>query len=271
MTPNSYGIDLGPYTARARAAVKSAQVKARAMDHGEVTTGHVLLSLVTGFGVASSIIAELDVSPDALQRAVEEQMGLGERPAPEHIPFSEGTRRALTLASLENPGTDPNRIGTDHLLIGLLREGGSAAQILAGLGITTAKVASARGRVRQTMCYGCAEHGREAEPLIGPEPILPAGVPALNEQLKQVRHRKEAAIDARDYELAASIRDEEKDILRRRLILLDSRTSEFDLASAIDEIARLREAVDHLRGMLHRGHRGVHDQDGGGALASKAP
>ncbi|MGI8336007.1 Clp protease N-terminal domain-containing protein [Actinomadura scrupuli] len=230
MAPDSERVDLGPYTARARTAVKASQVKARAMDHGEVTTGHVLLSLTTGSGMASSILAELDVSPDTLQRAIEEQMGLGEQPAPEHIPFSQGTRQALTLASLESPGTESNRIGTDHLLIGLLREGGFAAQILAGFSVTADKVVTARGRVCQIMCYGCVEYGRQAEPLIGPELVLPAGVPALNEQLEQVRHRKEVAIHAQDYELAASIRGEEKDILRRRLMLLDSRTSEFDLA-----------------------------------------
>ncbi|MCW2917935.1 MAG: ATPase domain protein [Actinomycetia bacterium] len=256
MTPARSGVDLGPHTGRARAAVESAQLNACALDHGEVATGHLLLGLVTGpgQGIANVILSRLSVSQDVIKSEVEEGMGLGEQPAEEHLPFSEEARTALNLALRESPGTGPNRIGTDHLLIGLLREGGSAAGILNRHGIAIERVIAAREQLRSVMCYGCAEYGYEPEPFVGREWVLPPGFHAFDEQLTEIRRLKEEAIDAQDFGRAAEIRDAEKDLLRSTLTLLEENFDELDLPTAIDEIAQLRELVDHLRGLLHHRH-----------------
>lgn len=255
MTPPS-SVDLGPYTARARAAMRSARELARAHDHHEVATGHVLLGLVTGpgRGMAGLILTELSVAPEVIERDVQDGMPLGEGASEERIPFSDGTRTALELASHESPGTGPNRIGSDHLLIGLLREGGFAAGVLDRHGVSVEGVVAARDRLRPVQCYGCAEYDEGPEPPAEPEWVAPAEVEAFDERLAETRRLKEEAIDAQDFERAAHIREAEKDLLHRRYMFLERNSDEFDLPSAIDEFARLRKLVDHLRGLLHRGH-----------------
>ncbi|WP_149262633.1 Clp protease N-terminal domain-containing protein [Actinomadura sp. K4S16] len=254
-------IDLGPYTAVARAAVNAASVRARALDHAEVAPAHLLLGLVSdhGRGMAAVILNMLDVSLEAVERQVEERLGLGEQAVPGHLAFTEETHTALQLALRETSGTGSNRLGTDHLLLGLLYQDGLAAAILKQHGATLQEVIATREEARSFVCYGCAEFGHEAEPQVGPGPRLPPELDDIGRQIAQKRRLKEEAVDAQEYASAAAIRVEETALLRRRRALLETGIGEFDLATALDEIARLREAVDHLRGMLHRGHHGPHE------------
>lgn len=255
-------VDSGPHTAIARATIQAARTRARALDHAQVTPTHLLLGLVShhGRGMAAVILNMLGVPLEAIERQVEEQLGLGEQAAPGHLPFTDETHTALRLALRETSETGPNRLGTDHLLLGLLHQEGIAAAILKRHGATLQKVIATREEARSFVCYGCAEYGHQAEPQLGPGPRLPPELDDVDRQIAQIRRLKEEAIDTQDYASAATIRDQEKALLRRRLALLETNIDQFDLATALDEIARLRETVDHLLGMLHRGHHGPHEQ-----------
>lgn len=193
MTSALPDVDLGPYTARARAAMGSAQLNARALDHEEIAPGHLLLGLVAGpgQGIASVILSTLAVAPEAIKRDVEEGMGVGSRSIGEHLPLSDATREVLNLALRESPGTGPNRIGTDHLLIGLLRQGGFATQVLNRHGVVIERITATRQQLRSVICYGCAEYSHEPGPSAGPELLLPPEVHHLDAQLVEIRRLKE--------------------------------------------------------------------------------
>lgn len=226
---------------------------ARSLDHDEVLPGHLLIVLATGHGMAPVILRELSVPADGVRRAAEEGLGLGEGAAVRGVAYSAEARGVIALALRENPRPGPNRIGTDHLLIALLRAGGFAAELLAGHGVTADRAVAARDRLLPDMCYGCAENGYTPEPAPRPKLVLP-DLQDMNERIALLRRLKEEAVDALDFERAASVRDAEKDLLRRKAMLIKEQTDGFDAESALDEIDRLETLVRHLRGLLHHGH-----------------
>ena len=130
------------FTDRARRVVVLAQEEARTLDHGYIGTEHLLLGLLReGDGVAARTLESLGVSREAARGQVEEIIGRGVDPPPSHIPFTPRAKKVLELSLREALALGHTYIGTEHLLLALLREGhGVAAQVLVRLGVDHARV-----------------------------------------------------------------------------------------------------------------------------------
>jgi hypothetical protein len=125
------------FTDRARRVVVLAQEEARLLDHNYIGTEHLLLGLIhEGEGVAAEVLERLGVSLAAVRAEVERIIGRGkETPPAEHIPFTPRAKKVLELSLREALNFGHNYIGTEHILLGLIREGqGVAAQVLTKLG-----------------------------------------------------------------------------------------------------------------------------------------
>jgi ATP-dependent Clp protease ATP-binding subunit ClpC len=130
------------FTDRARRVVVLAQEEARLLNHNYIGTEHILLGLVhEDEGVAANALESLKIRLDAVRREVEELIGQGESPPSEHIPFTPRAKKVLELSLREAIQLGHNYIGTEHILLGLVREGeGVAAQVLVKLGASLPKV-----------------------------------------------------------------------------------------------------------------------------------
>jgi ClpA/ClpB-like protein len=124
------------FTDRARRAVVLAQEEAAGLNHNYIGTEHLLLGLIhEGKGVAAKALESLGISLESVRREVEETVGQGQSPPTGHIPFTPRAKKVLELSLREAMGLGHNYIGTEHILLGLIREGeGVAAQVLAKLG-----------------------------------------------------------------------------------------------------------------------------------------
>jgi hypothetical protein len=125
------------FTDRARRVVVLAQEEARLLNHHQIGTEHLLLGLVhEGDGVAARALESLGVSLEAVRARVEEVVGRGDSPPGEQIPFTPRAKKVLELSLREALALSHNYIGTEHILLGLIREGeGVAAQVLTELGV----------------------------------------------------------------------------------------------------------------------------------------
>ena len=238
------------FTDRARRVVVLAQEEARMLDHNYIGTEHILLGLIhEGEGVAAKALRALDVDLDTLRREVEALVGRGQQPQRGHIPFTPQAKKALELALRESVHLGHDYIGTEHLLLGLVREGeGPAAQVLEqrGIELNTVRQEVIRqlhghqgreGRRRRMAWARSVVEGREGatlEEISRQLRVLGARLTAIEarlgiaesparEQLRQVdaeiarvRRQKESAIDEQDFERAARLRDEERRLLRDR-------------------------------------------------------
>jgi ATP-dependent Clp protease ATP-binding subunit ClpC len=124
------------FTDRARRVVVLAQEEARSLNHDYVGTEHILLGLLReGQGVAAKALESLEISPEAVREQVEEIIGQGQQAPSGHIPFTPRAKKVLELSLREAQQLGHNYIGTEHILLGLIREGeGVAAQVLNRLG-----------------------------------------------------------------------------------------------------------------------------------------
>ena len=124
------------FTDRGRRVVVLAQEEARLLNHDYIGTEHILLGLIhEGEGVAARTLTALDISLEAVRAEVEEIVGQGERPPTGQIPFTPRAKKTLELSLREAMNLGHNYIGTEHILLGLIREGeGVAAQVLLKLG-----------------------------------------------------------------------------------------------------------------------------------------
>jgi ATP-dependent Clp protease ATP-binding subunit ClpC len=126
------------FTDRARRVVVLAQDEAKMLNHNYVGTEHILLGLLReGNGVAARALESLGIGLDAVRQQVEQIIGRGQGPPPEgHIPFTPRSKRVLELSLRESLDLGHTYIGTEHILLGLIREGeGVAAQVLVDMGI----------------------------------------------------------------------------------------------------------------------------------------
>src|SRR5207342_2731619 len=134
------------FTDRARRVVVLAQEEARLLNHNYIGTEHILLGLIhEGEGVAAKALESLGISLEAVRSQVEEIIGQGGASPSGHIPFTPRAKKVLELSLREALQLGHNYIGTEHILLGLIREGeGVAAQVLVKLGADLS-------RVRQTV------------------------------------------------------------------------------------------------------------------------
>jgi ATP-dependent Clp protease ATP-binding subunit ClpC len=262
------------FTDKARRVVVLAQEEARMLNHDYIGTEHLLLGLLQeGKGVGAKALEALGITHEAVRQQVEEIIGRGKQaPRASHIPFTPQAKKALELSLREALQIGHNYIGTEHILLGLIREGdGPAAQVLAGLGADldrvrqqvidllhgyqgketniahTARRSGKAGRGKRKLLAELPGRLRSVEARLsalehrvgtGPE------MRDLDQEIRQVRRDKESAIDAQDFETAATLRDKERQLLGEK----DSRqeewaTAHMDLPSLSDEVARLRSLL----------------------------
>jgi ATP-dependent Clp protease ATP-binding subunit ClpA len=241
------------FTDRARRVVVLAQEEARMLEHDYIGTEHLLLALIhEGEGVAAKALRALDVDLDTLRREVEALVGRGQQPSKGHIPFTPRAKKVLELSLRESVQLGHDYIGTEHLLLGIVREGeGPAAQVLQQRGIELNTVRqevirllhghqAVEGRRRRRVARARAgAEGATLEDISHQLRVLGARLAAIEERLgieesperqglrrvdadiARVRRQKESAIDEQDFERAARLRDEEK------RLLVDRQTAEY--------------------------------------------
>src|SRR5215204_3461378 len=130
------------FTDRARRVVVLAQEEAKMLNHNYIGTEHILLGLIhEGEGVAAKALESLGISLDAVREQVQEIIGQGQQAPTGHIPFTPRAKKVLELSLREALQLGHNYIGTEHILLGLIREGeGVAAQVLVKLGADLSRV-----------------------------------------------------------------------------------------------------------------------------------
>ncbi len=142
------------FTERARRVIVWAQDEAKRLNHSAVGTEHLLLGIVReGEGVASKVLESLNISPERIRAEIESAIGRGDRTPYEEVAFTPRAKRVLELALDEARRLGHNYIGTEHLLLGLIREGeGVAARVLEAMGADLE-------RVRAQVIYLLGEEG----------------------------------------------------------------------------------------------------------------
>ena len=158
------------FTDRARRVVVLAQDEARMLNHNYIGTEHLLLGLIhEGEGVAAKALESLGISLEAVREQVEEIIGHGQQAPTGHIPFTPRAKKVLELSLREALQINHTYIGTEHILLGLIREGeGVAAQVLIKLGADLNRV-----RTQVLQLLSGFQSGREAAtagaPDLGPQ------------------------------------------------------------------------------------------------------
>jgi ATP-dependent Clp protease ATP-binding subunit ClpA len=239
------------FTDRARRVVVLAQEEARLLNHNYVGTEHLLLGLIhEGQGVAAKALELLGIRLEAVRAQVEEIVGRGQMAPTGHIPFTPRAKKVLELSLREAKQLGHNYIGTEHILLGLLREGeGVATHVLVKLG---ADLSRARGQVIGLLSGDAGTEEAAAARTRLVRMTVPDDLLEAQEQFAEVRREKEAAINAEDFDQAAALRDKEQQLLR----MLVERELEWragvDLAAVVQENQRLHREVEHLRELLRR-------------------
>jgi Clp amino terminal domain, pathogenicity island component/UvrB/uvrC motif len=268
------------FTDRARRAIDLAHDEARQLNHNYIGTEHILLGLIhEGEGVAAQALESLGISLDGVRQQVEQIIGQGRQEPQEHLAYTPRAKKVLELSLREAKQLGHNYIGTEHILLGLVREGhGVAAQVLTALGADL-------NRVRQQIIQVLHEHrgwSPETGPVLGrlgPSRLKMRGrqsqirdhveaigsqltaieqrigggpeIGDLDQQVAQARRAKETAAGAEDYETAAELRDRERQLLADKA----ARQAEWaaahpELSSVAEALHRLSDEVSQLRGLL---------------------
>jgi hypothetical protein len=265
------------FTDRARQVVSLAQDEARRLEHNYIGTEHILLGLVSeGDGVAARALESLGIGLDTVRQQVEEIIGQGQQAPFGHIPFTPRAKKVLELSLREALQLGHRHIGTEHILLGLVREGdGVAAQVLVRLGADL-------NRVRQQVIQLLA--GRTAE---GPGPGLDIRLVMveqqlaaielqlttierwlgirpdtsdLDEQIEAARTEKQAAIEAQDFEQAVALRQRETQLLADKAARQEQRAAAYPARPDLAEQSRqLTAEVERLRALLRQ--HGIDPQD----------
>jgi Clp amino terminal domain, pathogenicity island component len=241
------------FTDRARRAVQLAQEEAQLLRHNYVGTEHLLLGLLyEGEGVAAKTLESMGVSREDVRAQVVEIIGRGQSPPASQTPFTPRAKMVLELSLREALALGHHYIGTEHLLLGLLREGqGVAAQVLVRVGADLGRV---RERVLAVLTGECEREGSQAKSA--------AGLVDAAEELAQVQLQKEAAFGAGDLDRAGALRDRERQLMADKLRLEEELTVGVRGQVLIAENQRLQRELDRLRGLLRQ--HGI-EPDGGTA------
>jgi len=270
------------FTDRARRVIARAQEEARMLNHNYIGTEHLLLGLVNGGeGVGARTLESLDISLEAVRQQVEEIIGRGQQARSGHIPFTPRAKTVMELSLREAVQFGHNYIGTEHLLLGLIREGdGVAAQVLVQLGADLNRV---RQQVTQLLD---GYQGREsaaagtAERELGLLPAVQARLEAieqrltaveqrvgtgpdtsdLDEQIATVRAEKEAAIDAQEFAQATSLRERERELLASKAARQEQQViRDPALADLAERCRQLTDEIERLYAVIRQ--RGIDSQD----------
>ena len=209
------------FTDRARRVVVLAQDEAKMLNHNYIGTEHLLLGLIhEGEGVAAKALEQMGVSLEDVRTQVEEIIGHGQTPPTGHIPFTPRAKKVLELSLREALQMNHSYIGTEHILLGLIREGeGVAAQVLIKLGCDLNKVRATVLQLMQGYQSGGTEGGAESIGAgVGPAPT--GGPPANATVLDQFGRNLTQA--ARENRLDPVIGREKE--IERVMVVLSRRT-----------------------------------------------
>jgi ATP-dependent Clp protease ATP-binding subunit ClpC len=278
----------GRFTDEARRVLDRALDEARALNSIRIGTEHILLGLVQECdGIAAEALESLGISLDAVRQQIEEITGQGhDEPAPSHQQYTLRAKRALDLSLREALQLGHHHIGTEHILLGLLREGeGPGAQVLIELGADLGRVREqvllllddaqdgegdpARPAAPGPAQPGPADGGTTAESrmlaeILGRLEAMDARLSAveqqlgtgpdvhdLDQQIAQARQDKESAAGAEDYEHAAALRDQERQLLADKAVRQKEWAAAHpDLPSLAEGLHMLSDEVGRLRGLL---------------------
>ena len=130
------------FTPRAQQTLALARKEADRLNHNYVGTEHLLLGLIKlGQGVAVNVLQEMGLDIDTVRMEVEKQTGSGPRPQEGNIPYTPRVKKVLALACEEAKSLDHSYVGTEHILLGILREGeGAAARVLKNLKVDVERI-----------------------------------------------------------------------------------------------------------------------------------
>ena len=162
------------FSERARRVLSLAQEEAQRFNHNYIGTEHILLGLVRETeGVAALVLSNLNVELVKVRSAVEFIIGRGERPTPGEIGLTPRAKKVIELAVDEARRLNHHYIGTEHLLIGLMREGeGVAAGVLESLGVSLEKVREETNSIIATQSSGSSVSGAQATARTSRTPTL---------------------------------------------------------------------------------------------------
>ena len=285
---------LEKFSGRARPVVVVAREEARMLGSNHIGTGHHLRDLIhDGADVAARALESLGISPEVVRQQVEEfqestgrrrQATSGNNPlTPLAKKMLEPSLRKVLLLGLDY-------IGTEQVLLALIRERqGAAAHMLARLGADlnrvrqqlTGLLAGYPGQGEPGIAGGAGDAGRAGRrerdllaELLSQADSLQSRLSAvehrvgtgprtceLDQQIDQARRDREAAVSAQDYEMAAVLRDRERQLLARKASRQDQWAAAHpDLPALAEELHGLHDQVERLRGLLAR--QRIEPQDG---------
>lgn len=224
------------FTDRARKVMQLANEEAQRFRHEYIGTEHLLLALIKeGTGVAATVLKDLDIDLRIVRLEVEKIV----QPGPDFVPLGKlpqtpRVKRVVELAIEEARNLTHNYVGTEHLLLGLVRENeGIAAQVLLNLGVRLAEV---RDKVL-ALVSGTLQTTTKPATASVPSPLPPeclhdlptsigSAVAALDELVCVLQEMKENAVGRHDFEWAASLRDQEYKLRKMREWLLANKDRE---------------------------------------------
>ncbi|HUA27358.1 MAG TPA: Clp protease N-terminal domain-containing protein [Streptosporangiaceae bacterium] len=289
------------FTDQARRVLALAQDEARARNCRRVGTEHILLGLISERdGFAAVALESLGIGAEAVRRQIEKITGQHPEPSGGYAQYTMRAKKALDLSRREALQLGHNHIGTEHILLSLIREGeGPAAQVLLELGADL-------GRVREQVLLLLGDGGQddESDEAPGARAGLGAGagigtgasagvgeskllaemlrrieemdsrlasveqrlgtgpdVRDLDQQILQARRDKESAVGAEDYENAAMLRNRERQLLADKASRQNEwATAHLDLPALADKVSWLTDEVARLRGLLRQ--KGIEPRDG---------
>jgi ATP-dependent Clp protease ATP-binding subunit ClpA len=285
------------FTDQARRVLALAQEEARMRNCSRVGTEHLLLGLIhERDGLAAVALESLGIGAEAVQQQIEEITGQHPEPSGGYAQYTMRAKKALDLSRREALQLGHNHIGTEHILLSLIREGeGPAAQVLLELGADLS-------RVRQQVLLLLGDGEEDDEPEEAPAPAARPGLPGglgggvgeskllaemlrqmegmdsrlsaveqrlgtgpdvrdLDQQILQARRDKESAVGAEDYENAAMLRNRERQLLADKASRQNEwTTAHLDLPALADKLHRLTDEVGRLRALLRQ--KGIEPRDG---------
>ena len=249
------------FTDRARRVVVLAQEEARLLNHNYIGTEHILLGLIHEHaGVAGGALESLGISLEAVRALVQERVVEGQRTPTGHIPFTPRAKKVLERSLREALQLGHNYIGTEHILLGLIQvSDGVAAQVLTEAGADYAQV---RDQVRWLVSSEVDQPGPRWRLVQLP---VPEEVRQFDEQIARVRRQKGAAVQAKDSERAAALRDQERQLLADRARRERQWMAEVNVETVIEENQRLHGEVERLQALLRQ--HGI-ESNGGTAQTS---
>ena len=209
------------FTDRSRKVMQLANQEAQRFRHEYIGTEHILLGLVKeGSGVAANVLKNLDIDLRKVRLEVEKIVMHGpdaDQVVMGRLPHTPRTKKVVEYAIDEARTLNHNYVGTEHLLLGLLREQeGVAAQVLMNLGL---KLQDVRQEVLNLLGYNLPVEAGPTEPsvIVDKAPgvlyvplqrVSDAHIQLLRERVRHLNEQKEAAVQRQDFELAVKCRDE---------------------------------------------------------------